>query len=487
MEQGAPHSPGHRDPAHRADWAGPLEVAHRAALEWLESVADRPVAAARDYREVLAAIDTDLPTGPTDARAVVADLVADAAGGLVAMNSPRFHGWVIGGAQPAGIAAEWLVAAWDQNAGATISSPAAAAFEQVTATWLLQLLELPEDASVGFVTGGTMANLVCLAAARGAVSRAHGWDVDAMGIVGGPAVTVVGTDHTHSTVPKALRLLGMGDARLVRVAFDDQARMDPSALADRLRDVDGPVIVTTQAGDVHTGGVDRFDAIADVLDDVRGRHPEGGVWLHVDGAIGLLGAASPLLAPQYAGLARADSWSTDAHKWLSTPYDCGVAIVSRPADHHRATAVGADYLVREHVDRDPMDWTPELSRRARALSVYATLRSLGRSGVVELVERSHRMAARCGRMLAAVEGIEVCNDVTLNQVMVRCWDRQGDATTHTPAVLAAVQASGVAFPTHGEWDGMPVIRISFSHWATDVDDVDRTVGALVRAHHRLRA
>lgn len=475
------------DRAHDADWAAALDVAHAASLEWLEGVADRPIAAARDYGAVLDAVMSDLPIGPTDATTVVADLAAAATGGLLAVNSPRFHGWVIGGAMPAGVAAEWMVAAWDQNAGATISSPFAAAIEQVTATWLLALLGLPEDASVGFVTGGTMANLVCLAAARGAVSRAHGWDVDTRGIVGGPAITVVGTQHTHSTVPKALRLLGLGHDRLVRVAFDDQARMDPSALSRRLARIDGPVIVTTQAGDVHTGGVDRFDAIADVVDEVRTRHPPGGVWLHVDGAIGLWGAASPVLAPQYVGLARADSWSTDAHKWLSTPYDCGIAIVAHPGDHHRATAVGADYLVHEHADRDPMDWTPELSRRARAMSLYATLRSLGRSGVVELLERSHRMAARCARRLAAVDGIEVCNEVNLNQVMVRCWDRQGDAVVHTPAVLAAVQASGIAFPTHGEWDGLPVMRLSFSHWATDVDDVDRTVGAIARAHHALRA
>ncbi|HKJ57311.1 MAG TPA: pyridoxal-dependent decarboxylase, partial [Nitriliruptoraceae bacterium] len=341
--------------------------------------------------------------------------------------------------------------------------------------------------SVGFVTGGTMANLTCLAAARGAVSRAHGWDVDALGIVGGPAITVVGSQHTHSTVPKALRLLGLGHDRLVTVAHDDQARIDPAALAKRLGRIKGPIIVTVQAGDVHTGGVDRFDAIADVLDEVRERHPPGGVWLHVDGAIGLWGAASSVLAPQFEGLDRADSWSTDAHKWLSTPYDSGVAIVAHPADHHRAMAVGADYLlVDEHADRDPMDWTPELSRRARAVSLYATLRSLGRAGVVELVERSHRMAQRGARHLAAIEGIEVCNDVTLNQVMIRCWDRQGDAIEHTPAVLAAVQASGITFPTHGDWDGLPVMRLSFSHWATDVDDVDRTVGAIARAHHALR-
>lgn len=475
------------DRAHEADWATALDVAHAASLDWLEGVADRPIAPANDYRTVLDALMTDLPTGPTDATAVVSGLAAAATDALLAVNSPRFHGWVMGGAMPAGVAAEWMVAAWDQNAGATITSPLAAAIEQVTATWMLELLGLPEGCSVGFVTGGTMANFTCLAAARGAVSRAHGWDVDARGIVGGPAITVVGTQHTHSTVPKVLRLLGIGHDRLVQVAFDDQARIDPAALAQRLARTTGPIIVTTQAGDIHTGGVDRFDAIADVVDEVRSHHPSGGVWLHVDGAVGLWGAASPVLAPQFVGLDRADSWSTDAHKWLSTPYDSGVAIVAHPSNHHRAMAVGADYLlVHEHADRDPMDWTPELSRRARATSLYATLRCLGRSGVVELVERSHRMAGRCARRLAAIEGIEVCNEVNLNQVMVRCWDRQGDAMAHTPAVLAAVQAAGITFPTHGEWDGLPVMRLSFSHWATDVDDVDRTVGAIAQAHHRLR-
>ncbi|HKJ56356.1 MAG TPA: pyridoxal-dependent decarboxylase, partial [Nitriliruptoraceae bacterium] len=301
------------DRAHEADWAAALDVAHAAALEWLEGVADRPIAPTRDYRVVLEDLLTDLPTGPSDATTVLHDLVAAAEGGLMAINSPRFHGWVMGGALPAGVAAEWLVAAWDQNSGATITSPVVAAVEQVTATWLMTLLGLPEDSSVGFVTGGTMANLTCLAAARGAVTRAHGWDVDALGIVGGPAITVVGSQHTHATVPKALRLLGLGHDRLVTVAHDDQARIDPSALAKRLGRIKGPIIVMAQAGDIHTGGVDRFDAIADVLDEVREQHPPGGVWFHVDGAIGLWGAASPVLAPQFAGLDRADSWSTDAH------------------------------------------------------------------------------------------------------------------------------------------------------------------------------
>ncbi len=475
------------DRAHDANWAAALEIAHAASLDWLEGVADRPIAPARDYQSMLDELLTDLPTGPTDPTTVVADLAAAATDGLLAINSPRFHGWVMGGAMPAGVAAEWLVSAWDQNSGMTMTSPVIAAIEQVTATWLLELLMLPEDSSVGFVTGGTMANLVCLAAARGRVSRAYGWEVDARGIVGGPAITVVGTKHTHSTVPKALRLLGLGHDRITTVAHDDQARMVPAALAAKLARTKGPVIVAVQAGDVHTGGVDRFDLIVDVIDEVRADRPPGGVWLHVDGAVGLWGVASPVLRPQYLGLERADSWSTDAHKWLSTPYDSGVAIVAHPGDHRRATAVGADYLTHGQAGRDPMDWTPELSRRARATSLYATLRTLGRAGVVELVERSHHMAKRCARQLAAVEGIEVCNEVTLNQVMVRCWDGQGDAMAHTPAVLAAVQASGIAFPSHATWDGLPVMRLSFSHWATDVDDVDRTVGAIARAHHALRA
>ncbi|MBY5162041.1 pyridoxal phosphate-dependent decarboxylase family protein [Salsipaludibacter albus] len=471
----------------RPDWQGPLDLAATAARRWLDGVGDRPIRPDADLAEQLAAFDRPLPSGPSAASTVVADLVARAEPGLLAINSPRFHGWVMGGVTPAGLAADWLVSTWDQNAGMATPTPTTTAIEHVAARWIRELLGFDEDASVGFVTGGTMANLVCLAAARDAVLQAHGWDVESRGLVGGPAVRVIGSDHTHTAVGKALRILGLGQDRLVRVNTDANARIDPDALATAVAGAPGPLIVTVQAGDVHTGGIDHFDAIADVLDDVREHHPPGGVWLHVDGAVGLWAMASPRLRPSFAGVERADSWSTDAHKWLNTPYDCGIAITRHAAAHRRAFSMAGDYLVIDEAMANPGDWAPEMSRRARGVPVWATLASLGRAGVVEVVERTHHMAVRCARLLDAQDGVEVLNEVELNQVLVRFVDDAGEATTHTPAVLAAVQADGVAYPTHAAWGGGPAVRISVSHWATDTDDVDRTVAALLQAHARLRA
>ncbi len=471
----------------RPDWETSLGVAVRAAQDWLDGVGDRPIRPERDLDEMVAALDRPLPGGPSYPATVIADLVATAEPGLLAINSPRFHGWVMGGVTPAGVAADWLVTAWDQNAGMATPTPATTALEHVAARWVRELLGLDPETSVGFTTGATMANLVCLAAARDAVLRAHGWDVEARGLVGGPAVRVVGPDHTHVSVTKALRILGLGQDRLVRVATDDNARMDPDALARAVRGVAGPLIVTTQAGDVHTGGIDRFDAIADVLDGVRANQPDGGVWLHVDGAIGLWALASPSLRESFAGVERADSWSSDAHKWLNVPYDSGIAITRHPDAHRRAFSMSGDYLAMGDGMANPGDWVPEMSRRARGVPVWAVLASLGRAGVVEIVDRTHRMAVRCARLLDAQDGIEVLNEVELNQVLVRFRDHDGDVDLHTPAVLAAVQQGGATFPSHATWDGHPAVRISVSHWRTDVDDIDRTVAALLQAHARLRA
>ncbi len=470
----------------RPDWDGPLDLAVRAAREWLDGVGDRPIRPEQDLDDLLGVLDRPLPDGPSDARTVVADLVDAAEPGLLAINSPRFHGWVMGGVTPAGVAADWLVTAWDQNAGMAAPTPATTALELVAARWVKELLGLDPEASVGFVTGGTMANLVCLAAARDAVLAAHDWDVESRGLPGGPAVRVIGTDHTHNAVAKSLRILGLGQDRMVRVATDANARMDPDALAAAVARITGPLVVTTQAGDVHTGGIDDLDAIADVLDAARAERPDGDVWLHVDGAVGLWGMASPRLRPAFAGVERADSWSTDAHKWLNTPYDCGIAITRHPEAHRRAFSMSGDYLAMDDSMPNPGDWAPEMSRRARGVPVWAVLASLGRAGVVEMVERTHRMAVRCARLLAAQDGIEVLNEVDLNQVLVRFTDDEGNATDHTPAVLAAVQQSGASYPTHASWDGAPAVRISVSHWATDTDDIDRTVSALLQAHARLR-
>lgn len=470
----------------RPDWNAALEQAHTAALRWLNTVADRPVRPEVDLATMAQRLDMPLPEDPTDPAKVIEELVTVAEDGLIAMNSPRFHGWVIGGVTPAGVAADWLIAAWDQNTAMAEPTPAVAAIENQTARWVLELTGLPANSGVGFVTGGQVANLVCLAAARSGVAAAYGHDVDADGLACGPPITVVTPDRVHSSVDKALRILGFGHTSPVRVATDANARILPEALEDALTGSDGPVIVCAQAGDVNTGGIDRFEATSGILDRARSSRPPGAIWLHVDGAIGLWALASDSLRPHFAGIERADSWSTDAHKWLNTPYDCGIAITAHPDAHRRALTLRADYLPEGGEDRNPIDWNPEMSRRARATAVYATIRALGRSGIVELVERNVAMARRYAGSLVTHDGVEILNEVELNQVLVRFRDRAGDAARHTPAVLAAVQSSGVAYPTGTAWDGEPAIRISVSNWMTGPADVDATVEALLAAHRRLR-
>lgn len=466
----------------RPDWRPALDEAHTAALRWLEGVADRKVRPEETVEKMMVRFDVPLNEEPVDAATVIEELARLAEPGLMAMNSPRFHGWVIGGAMPAGVAADWLVAAWDQNAAMTEPTPAVGAVENVTASWVLDLLGLPADCGVGFVTGGQVANLVCLAAARSGVANAFGYDVDANGLAGGPPITVIIPDHVHHTVGKALRILGFGHETPLRVPTDDNARMIPDHLASALAGIGGPVIVCAQAGEVNTGGIDRFDEIADILDRARSDRPDGGVWLHVDGAIGLWGLASDKLRPRFSGIDRADSWSTDAHKWLNTPYDCGIAITAHPDAHRRALTLRAEYLPDGAETRNPIDWNPEMSRRARATAVYATMRTMGRSGIVEMIERLATMARRYGERLAGHDGVEVLNEIELNQVLVRFRDANGDAATHTPAVLAAVQESGIAYPTATLWQGEAAIRISVSNWMTDEDDVDATVEALLAFH-----
>lgn len=469
----------------KPDWRPALDAAHHAALRWLESVDHRPIRPDDDFAAAHGRLDGSLPLDGTDPAEVIAALASHSEPGLLAVNSPRFHGWVNGGATPAGIAADWLVAAWDQNAAMAGPTPASSATEAITARWLLELLGLPAESGVGFVTGGQVANLVCLAAARSGVSRAYGWDVDTNGMSGGPPITVIVSEQAHSTIGKALRILGFGEGTALTVPTDANARHIPDELERRLSDVDGPVIVCTQAGDVNTGGIDRFSEIANIVDHARTLRPDGGAWLHVDGAIGLWGLASDRLRPDFAGIERADSWSTDAHKWLNTPYDCGVAITARPDDHRRAMSLRAAYLP-DDLHRNPIDWNPEMSRRSRATPLYATIRALGKSGIVEMIERTTDMARLYAHSLSGQPGVEVLNEVELNQVLVRFLDKAGNATTHTPAVLARLQDSGVAYPTATMWDGQPAMRISVCNWMTGPEDVEVTSNEILTIHRQLR-
>ncbi|MGH3066541.1 MAG: pyridoxal phosphate-dependent decarboxylase family protein [Gaiellaceae bacterium] len=436
------------------------------AADFLETLDERSIWPPASVNELRAALGGPLPGGPSDPVTVVEELSAVAERGVVGIPSGRYFGFVIGGALPAALAADWLTSTWDQNAGLVVGGPSAAVVEEVAGEWLKDLLALPPRASFSFVTGCQMAGVTCLAAARHAVLEQVGWNVELDGLAGSPQITVVTGGKRHVTIDRALRLLGLGSGSSVRVDVDPQGRMLVDALETALRDVDGPVIVCAQAGEVNTGAFDAIDKIAALCGDRR-------AWLHVDGAIGLWASASPALRHLTTGIEHADSWATDAHKFLNIPYDSGLAFVAHPDAHRAAMRLTADYLVADpDAARDQMDWTPEFSRRARGFAVYAGLRSLGRSGVTELVERLCARATQFASVIQGLPGCEVLNEVVLNQVLFRFAD---DVTTD--AILASVQASGEAWMSGTQWDGRSAIRLSVSNWRTTETDIDRTVAA----------
>ena len=436
------------------------------AGDFLDTLDERSVWPSASVDELREALGGPLPDGPSDPIAVVEQL-ADAAGaGVVAIPSGRYFGFVIGGAVPAALAADWLASTWDQNAGLYACGPSAAVVEEVVGGWLKELLRIPGHASFALVTGCQMAQTTCLAAARNSVLADAGWDVEHSGLVGAPPIRVLAGAKRHVTIDRALRLLGIGAGSVVEIAADDQGRMDVRELRTVLEQEAEPTIVCAQVGEVNSGSLDAVGEIADLVEGT-------GAWLHVDGAFGLWAAASPELARLVSGHERADSWSTDAHKWLNVPYDCGIAFVAHPDVHRAAMTVSADYLVQDpDAARDEVDWTPEFSRRARGFAVYAALRSLGRSGVADLIDRSCARARQFAAEISAVPGCQVLNDVVLNQVLFRFVD---DATTNV--VLARVQASGEAWMSGTVWNGSSAIRLSVSNWRTTAADVTRTVAA----------
>jgi glutamate/tyrosine decarboxylase-like PLP-dependent enzyme len=389
------------------------------------------------------------------------------------MGSGRYFGFVIGGALPGSMAVDWLVSAWDQNTGLAEVSPATSALEAVAGRWVIELLGLPPRSSFAFVTGCQMAHVTCLAAARHGVYRRAGWDLPEKGLAGAPPLRVVVGGKRHVTVARALRLLGIGRGQEVVLPVDREGRMDVSRLPAAL-EPGVPTIVCAQAGEVNTGA---FDDLAAVLDATSGTD----AWVHVDGAFGLWAATVPSLRHLLAGYERADSWATDAHKWLNVPYDCGIAICAQPSDHEAAMEYAAPYLdVADHAAiRDPMGYSPEFSRRARAVPVWAAIRELGRSGVAELVERTCARARQFAERVSALPDCEVLNEVVLNQVLFRFAD---DETTR--AVLADVQASGEAWMSGTVWDGRAATRLSVSNWRTSEADIERTVAAFAAAMQR---
>ena len=442
-----------------------LERAHALATTWLGSLDDRPVPARAGADAVADALGRDLPDEPTAAADVV-DLLAEAVEpGLVAMPSGRFFGFVIGGSHPAALAADWLVGAWDQNAVLRQVTPGVAAVEEVAGTWLLDLLGLPPGSGVGFATGATTANFTGIASGRDALLRAAGWDV-ARGLAGGPAVRVLAGRERHDSIDLALRYAGLPSPELVDV--DDQGRVRPEALADALRaGSGGPTLVLLQAGNLHSGASDPFDACVPLAH-------EHGAWVHVDGAFGLWAAAAPTYRYLTAGVESADSWATDAHKTLNVPYDCGVVVVRDPAALTASMSVHGDYLIQEA--GDPFGRVPEMSRRARGVPVWAALRSLGRSGVAEMVERMGRHARTFAEAIATIDGAQVVNDVVFTQVCATFGDDE-----RTRAVVERMLADGTAWTSGSRWRDRAVLRISVSNAGTTDDDVARSIEALRRA------
>jgi glutamate/tyrosine decarboxylase-like PLP-dependent enzyme len=446
------------------------------AADFLERLPDRPVWPPVDLAELRASLGGPLPDRGEGPDRVIESLARDAEPGLVGTAGPRYFGFVVGGGVPAALAADWLTSAWDQNAGLYALSPAAAVVEEVAAAWLIDVFGLPEGSSVGFVTGATMANFTAIAAGRHAVLERVGWNVEEDGLVGAPPIAVVVGDEAHVTIFVSLQMLGLGRARVHRVAADEQGRMRPDALRATLARIDGPTIVCAQAGNVNTGA---FDPLPEIVAAVRERP---NAWLHVDGAFGLWAAAVPELAHRVAGLAGADSWTTDSHKWLNVPYDSGIVIVRDVAAHHAAMTLGAAYYVETAGgERDSYNWVPESSRRARGFSVYAALRSLGRAGLAEMIDRCCVLARRMADGLRGAPGVTILNDVVLNQVLVRFDPPDGgDADAFTRAVIAAVQADGTCWLGGTTWHGMAAMRISVSNWSTTEADADLSIEAILR-------
>ncbi|MBL0373906.1 aspartate aminotransferase family protein [Rhizobium sp. KVB221] len=443
---------------------------------------DRSHRPGRDYAASVAALSEDLPIHAMSQQKVIDEMVWRAEPGLAAMTGPRFHGWVIGGSHPVGVAADMLTSAWGQNAGNHMASPSAAAMELVAGRWLLELLGLPEHASVGFVTGATMANFTCLAAARSAVLEKVGWDVDRQGLFGAPPITVLIGDDAHTTVFSALQFLGLGHDRVVRIPTDEQGRMIVAEFEAAIQNVQGPAIAILQAGQINTGAFDDFTAIIPMAQ-------AKGAWVHIDGAFGLWAQTLPSKRHLAKDVDLADSWATDGHKWLQTPYDCGYAIVRDEAAHRRAMTISASFLPAASEDeRDPSHYVPELSRRARGFATWTMIKYLGREGIAELVARSCEAASAIADKLAAEQGVAILNDVCLNQVIVRFGaglpDEEGDRITE--ATIAALQASGDAFAGGAKWRGLQVMRISVCNYQTGMEEAQHTTEAIIAAYDQAR-
>lgn len=450
------------------------DIADR-AVAFRASRVDAPHQPQCSYAQARSAFDAPVPERGVALGDLIGELATLTEPGLANMVGPRFFGWVIGATEPAGMAADWLTSAWAQNTGNAHATPTASACEEMTGRWLLDLLDLPRESSVGFVTGATIANFTCLATARGEVLRRVGWDVEADGLFGAPPVHVVLGEEAHSTVFSGLRYLGLGAKRVVSVPVNEQGLMQPGAFAKAIEKLDGPIIAIAQAGHINSGGFDPFTEIAEAA------HAKG-AWMHVDGAFGLWARACPDRAHLGEGLELADSWGVDGHKWLQTPHDSAYAIVRNAEAHRRAMLIAASYLP-EGKERHPADYVPELSRRARGFATWAMIKSLGREGIAAMVSRHCAQARRMAERLSAESDIEILNDVVLNQVAVRLGADMDGVTSDalTDGTIARIQRDGVCFVGGASWRGRQIIRISVISANTTDADIDRSADAIISA------
>lgn len=466
----------------RKDFSPALETALHHALDYLRTVDERPVGPTASLETLRQRLCKEWNREPLPAESVVNDLVKDIEGGLNNSVNPRFYAWVIGGSLPSALAADWLTSTWDQNAGLYSVSPASAIIEEAVGSWLKDLFRLPASSSFALVTGCQMAHTTSLAAARTWLLKRQGWDVERQGMSGSPQIRVL-CGVRHATIDRTVRLLGFGDQSVTKLPVDSAGALEPSALEDALRGMDGrPAIVLLQAGDVNTGGFDDFETLIPIA-------RQYGAWTHVDGAFGMWAAASPRFDRLVRGMEQAHSWATDGHKWLNVPYDCGYAFVAESDAHQASMSYHASYLTQENVARDPMDWNPEFSRRARGFASYAALRELGRSGVQELVERCCDCAAQLAAGLGELEGVEVLSRPIINQGLVSFLDPSGTVSNQwNDEVIAEIAAEGTSFFSGTTTSsGRRAMRISVSNWQTSPEDVAKTVASVERVLKRMRS
>jgi glutamate/tyrosine decarboxylase-like PLP-dependent enzyme len=465
----------------RKDFQPALEAALNQALEYFRTVDDRPVGATVSLETLRRRLCKEWNHQPMLADDVVNELAADIEGGLNNSVNARFYAWVIGGSLPSALAADWLTSTWDQNAGLYAVSPASAIVEEAVGMWLKSLFRLPTDASFALVTGCQMAHITCLAAARNWLLGKHGWGVEEQGMSGSPRIRIF-CGERHGTIDRAVRLLGFGSQSLTKLAVDSAGALDPAAVENALRELNGqPAILLLQAGDVNTGSFDNFETLVPLA-------RRYGAWTHVDGAFGLYAAASPRFEHLVRGIHLAHSWATDGHKWLNVPYDCGYAFVAESEAHRATMTYQASYLTQQDVARDPMDWNPEFSRRARGFATYAALRELGRLGVQELIERCCDSATELIAGLGELDGVTVVRTPIINQGLVSFPDPSGAISNEwNDAVIAAIAAEGTAyFSGTTTVNDRRAMRVSVCNWQTSHEDVVKTVAAVERVLEKMR-